>query len=81
MPSSIAGQFLCQDSPKIAAREGLHGQFFWRKGSPGTTFVTSYNVVQADGGWETEYMPLRYAHQVGATGGGATITEEDEPSP
>ncbi len=42
---------------------------------------TPLNVVQADGGWETEYMPLRYAHQVGATGGGATITEEDEPSP
>lgn len=41
---------------------------------------TPLNVVQADGGWETEYMPLRYAHQVGATGGGATITEEDEPS-
>jgi integrase len=39
---------------------------------------TPLNVVQADGGWETEYMPLRYAHQVGATGGGATITEEDE---
>ena len=42
---------------------------------------TPLNVVQADGGWETEYMPLRYAHQVGAIGGGATITEEDEPSP
>jgi integrase len=42
---------------------------------------TPLNVVQADGGWETEYMPLRYAHQVGETGGGATITEEDEPSP
>jgi integrase len=41
---------------------------------------TPLNVVQADGGWETEYMPLRYAYQVGATGGGATITEEDEPS-
>lgn len=41
---------------------------------------TPLNVVQADGGWETEYMPLRYAHQVGATGGGATITEEDGPS-
>jgi integrase len=40
---------------------------------------TPLNVVQADGGWETEYMPLRYAHQVGVTGG-ATITEEDEPS-
>lgn len=39
---------------------------------------TPLNVVQADGGWETEYMPLRYAHQAGATGGGATITEEDE---
>lgn len=39
---------------------------------------TPLNVVQADGGWETEYMPLRYAHQVGATGGGATITEEDD---
>ncbi len=38
---------------------------------------TPLNVVQTDGGWETEYMPLRYAHQVGATGGGATITEED----
>jgi integrase len=38
---------------------------------------TPLNVVQADGGWETEYMPLRYAHQVGATGGGATITEEE----
>ncbi|MGZ3622928.1 MAG: tyrosine-type recombinase/integrase [Ktedonobacteraceae bacterium] len=37
---------------------------------------TPLNVVQADGGWETEYMPLRYAHQVGATGGGAKITEE-----
>jgi integrase len=42
---------------------------------------TPLNVVQADGGWETEYMPLRYAHQVGAVGGGATITEEDGPSP
>ena len=41
---------------------------------------TPLNVVQADGGWETEYMPLRYAHQVGATGGGATITEEHESS-
>jgi len=38
---------------------------------------TPLNVVQADGGWETEYMPLRYAHQIGATGGGAKITEED----
>ncbi len=38
---------------------------------------TPLHVVQADGGWETEYMPLRYAHQAGATGGGATITEED----
>ena len=38
---------------------------------------TPLNVVQADGGWETEYMPLRYAHQVGATGGGAKITEEE----
>ncbi len=38
---------------------------------------TPLNVVQVDGGWETEYMPLRYAHQVGATGGGAIITEED----
>jgi integrase len=37
---------------------------------------TPLNIVQADGGWETEYMPLRYAHQVGATGGGATISEE-----
>lgn len=36
---------------------------------------TPLNVVQADGGWETEYMPLRYAHQVGVTGGGAIITE------
>jgi integrase len=42
---------------------------------------TPLNVVQADGGWETESMPLRYAHQVGATGGGATITEEDDPFP
>ena len=42
---------------------------------------TPLNVVQADGGWETEYMPLRYAHQVGTAGGGATITEEDEASP
>lgn len=42
---------------------------------------TPLNVVQTDGGWETEYMPLRYAHQVGATGGGATITEEDTPFP
>jgi integrase len=42
---------------------------------------TPLNVVQADGGWETEYMPLRYARQVGATGGGATITEEDESFP
>ncbi len=41
---------------------------------------TPLNVVQADGGWETEYMPLRYAHQIGATGG-ATITEEDESPP
>ena len=41
---------------------------------------TPLNVVQADGGWETEYMPLRYAHQMGATGGGATITEGDGPS-
>jgi integrase len=39
---------------------------------------TPLNIVQADGGWETEYMPLRYAHQAGATGGGATITEEPE---
>lgn len=38
---------------------------------------TPLNVVQTDGGWETEYMPLRYAHQVGATGGGAKITEEE----
>ncbi|HWZ19341.1 MAG TPA: tyrosine-type recombinase/integrase, partial [Ktedonobacteraceae bacterium] len=38
---------------------------------------TPLNVVQMDGGWETEYMPLRYAHQVGATGGGANITEEE----
>ncbi|HYX49206.1 MAG TPA: tyrosine-type recombinase/integrase, partial [Ktedonobacteraceae bacterium] len=37
---------------------------------------TPLHIVQADGGWETEYMPLRYAHQVGATNGGATITEE-----
>ena len=37
---------------------------------------TPLNIVQADGGWETEYMPLRYAHQVGATGGSAMITEE-----
>ena len=37
---------------------------------------TPLNVVQTDGGWETEYMPLRYAHQVGATGVGAKITEE-----
>jgi len=42
---------------------------------------TPLNIVQADGGWETEYMPLRYARQVGATGGGATITEGDEVSP
>jgi integrase len=39
---------------------------------------TPLNIVQVDGGWETEYMPLRYAHQAGATGGGATITEEDD---
>jgi integrase len=39
---------------------------------------TPLNIVQVDGGWETEYMPLRYAHQTGATGGGATITEEDD---
>jgi integrase/recombinase XerC len=38
---------------------------------------TPLNIVQADGGWETEYMPLRYAHQVGATGGSAMITEEE----
>ncbi len=38
---------------------------------------TPLNVVQTDGGWETEYMPLRYAHQVGAAGGGAKITEEE----
>lgn len=38
---------------------------------------TPLNVVQTDGGWATEYMPLRYAHQAGATGGGAFITEED----
>lgn len=38
---------------------------------------TPLNVVQADGGWETEYMPLRYARQAGATGGGAKITEEE----
>lgn len=38
---------------------------------------TPLNIVQADGGWETEYMPLRYAHQAGATGGGATITEDE----
>jgi integrase len=38
---------------------------------------TPLNIVQADGGWETEYMPLRYAHQLGATGGGAFITEEE----
>ena len=42
---------------------------------------TPLNVVQTDGGWETEYMPLRYAHQVGAIGGGATITEEEGISP
>lgn len=36
---------------------------------------TPLNVVQADGGWETESMPLRYARQAGVTGGGATITE------
>ncbi len=39
---------------------------------------TPLNIVQVDGGWETEYMPLRYAHQAGATGGGATITEDDD---
>jgi integrase len=38
---------------------------------------TPLNVVQEDGGWETEYMPLRYAHQAGVISGGATITEED----
>jgi integrase len=38
---------------------------------------TPLNVVQKDGGWETEYMPLRYAHQVGTAGGGAIITEEE----
>jgi len=37
---------------------------------------TPLNIVQADGGWDTEYMPLRYARQAGATGGGATITED-----
>ena len=36
---------------------------------------TPLNIVQADGGWETESMPLRYARQAGVTGGGATITE------
>lgn len=36
---------------------------------------TPLNIVQADGGWETEAMPLRYARQFGATGGGAAITE------
>ena len=41
---------------------------------------TPLNIVQADGGWETEYMPLRYAHQFGATGGAATISEGDETS-
>lgn len=38
---------------------------------------TPLNIVQADGGWETESMPLRYARQVGVTGGGATITEAE----
>ncbi|HLI70279.1 MAG TPA: site-specific integrase [Ktedonobacteraceae bacterium] len=38
---------------------------------------TPLNIVQADGGWETEAMPLRYARQFGATGGEATITESD----
>jgi integrase len=42
---------------------------------------TPLNVVQADGGWDTEYMPLRYAHQMGTAGGGATITEEDGSYP
>lgn len=38
---------------------------------------TPLNIVQADGGWETEAMPLRYARQFGTTGGSATITESD----
>lgn len=37
---------------------------------------TPLNIVQADGGWETEVMPLRYARQFGTPGGGAFITEE-----
>lgn len=36
---------------------------------------TPLNVVQMDGGWETEYMPLRYAHRAGTIGGNAMITE------
>ena len=39
---------------------------------------TPLNIVQADGGWETEAMPLRYARQFGTTGGSALITESDE---
>lgn len=38
---------------------------------------TPLNIVQADGGWETEIMPLRYARQFGTLGGGATITENE----
>lgn len=36
---------------------------------------TPLHIVQSDGGWETESMPLRYARQVNSTGGSATITE------
>ncbi len=39
---------------------------------------TPLNIVQADGGWETEAMPLRYARQFGTTGGQASITEADD---
>lgn len=38
---------------------------------------TPLNVVMADGGWLTEYMPLRYAHMGGEVGGNATISEEN----
>ncbi len=37
---------------------------------------TPLNVVQMDGGWDTEYMPLRYARQAGTIGGNARISED-----
>jgi len=36
---------------------------------------TALNIVQADGGWETESMPLKYAKR-SAIGGSALISEE-----